>query len=180
MLHLPAYNEVKHLEGVGNFAVKKYYKFPYRFFYRKKLKMILEMMGNKHYYNILDFGCGEACIFKPELLKHCERYIGYEQGDVFNPNWSFDCIVCASVLEFVSLPATLRRLHKVLKPGGDIIVASPMDNTLSYLYFKMIGDDNSRNTHNEIVAELSKVFKFEQYNSWMGLYFCVKAIKKLH
>jgi hypothetical protein len=178
MLHLPPYYKVRHLEGTGNFAVDSYYKFPRRIFYRHKLKMILDMMGDKHYYNILDFGCGKACIFKNDLCGRSDRYIGYEQGDVFNPNWKFNLIVCASVLEFVNLPSTLKMLEGVLAPGGEIIIASPMDTTLSYLYFKLIGDTKGRNTHNEIVAQVSKVFKFEKYESWMGLYFCLKARKK--
>lgn len=178
MLHLPPYKDVKELEGKGNFAVDAYYKFPQMLFYRHKLHMILDMMGKGIYHKVLDFGCGKARIFEKELLRHSISVKSVDIEDVINPKWKFDLIICSSVLEFCNLNHTLNMLNGILSPVGIIIIASPMDTTLSYLYYKIIGDKKQRHNHNHIVESVSKVFHIIEYKSWLGLYFCMKVRKK--
>lgn len=90
---------------------------------------------------LMDFGCG----LKPyrELFK-VDEYIGvdyraegetYEQGkvDVFYdgktlpfPDHHFDAIFSSEVFEHIfNLPEILKELHRVLKPGGKILVTCP-------------------------------------------------------
>ena len=174
-LRLPSFASLRHLEGTGNFAVKKYYTFPYRFFYRHKLRMIVNLMPRKEiYHNILDFGAGSG-IFEPELKRYALFVKRFDTNDVIDKRWRFDAIVCASVLEFCQLPHTIGLLHSLLKPGGKLYVASPMETGLTKAYFKWIKDTNKRNSHTKILSDISKQFRIEEYHSWMDLYFAVRA-----
>jgi len=182
MLHslaLPKYDKVKDYEGTGNFAVSKYYKFPWRIFYRHKLKMIVSHFDKKLYRNILDFGSGKAEIFREELQKHALQVKCIELQDEINASWKFDVVVCASVLEFTHLPVCLSTLKRVVHPNGMLVVSSPMDTWLSRLYFKFIGDKNSRHSHKEILSESSKYFFILDYQEWFGLYFSFKGYPKV-
>ena len=166
---LPKYDTLEQYEGRGNYALKKYYQFPYSFFYKHKLKMIVNLMHEK-YKNILDFGCGPG-IFTPELKRHAFFVIGFEKGDPINPLWKFDCIVCASVLDFCELEPTLITLKRLLNPKGVLLIASPMKNKITSLYLK----ENVRHHHDKILSAVSKVFKLREYHTWLGLYFSIRA-----
>jgi hypothetical protein len=51
--------------------------------------------------------------------------VGDLQGDGPLPVAVFDCIVCTQTLQMiVDMPAALRRLHSMLKPGGVLLVTS--------------------------------------------------------
>lgn len=166
---------MKQFEGKGNYAINKYYKFPYRFFYRKKLKMIVNLLPKgKVFYNILDFGSGPG-IFTDQLKQHSIHVNQFESNDVLDPRWHYDAIVCASVLEFCSLNLTISILYNILNPGGKLFVASPMNTALASLYFKSIGDKQGRNSHKSIISAVSKRFRIEKYDTWMNLYFALRA-----
>lgn len=171
---LPPYPSLKRYEGKGNWAIKKYYQWPYSLFYRHKLKMIVEMLGKKKHNNILDFGAGPG-IFTKELSKHAISVKSFDLGDVMDLRWKFDVIVCASVLEFVPLEHTLKLLKALMKPKGILIVGSPMDSKFSRAYFKFIKDKNTRYSHQEIIEAMEKVFGIVAEKSWMNLYFTAKA-----
>ena len=175
---LPPYELVRKYESQGNWAVKKYYQFPFNIFYKKKLRMIIDMLQpGKIYRNILDFGGGPAQIFKKELGKHAMSVTSYNLP-IIDPRWKFDVIVCASVLEFVSFQHTLKGLSKSLAPRGFMVVASPMDNWITRLYFWAIGDKNLRHTHTQMLKQLERYFDITEYKSWLGLYFACKAVPK--
>ena len=180
MLHslaLPPYSDVRYLEGHGNYAVLKYYKWPYRFFYRHKLKMMLSLMPRKRCHNILDFGAGQG-IFTPELKKRASFVRGIDKGDEINFKWKFDLIVCGSVLEFVSLPGLIKVFRHIIRVSGRLIVASPMDTKLSRFYFKSIGDKHQRHGHELIKKRIRRCFSIEEYKEWLGLYFALRARPK--
>jgi len=175
MLHslaLPPYSKVKDYEGQGNYAVRRYYQFPFSFFYRQKLKMIIShFKKGKIYRNILDFGAGRPEIFREELTKHALQVKCIDLLEPIDFRWKFDVVVCASVLEFTNLPICLSSLKKIVHPNGMIVVSSPMDTLLSRLYFKIIKDNNKRKTHKEIMEEAFKYFFVIKYQEWFGLYF---------
>ena len=174
----PPLSSIKHLEGKGNFAVSKYYKLPFRPFYRHKFKMIVDMIGNSKYEKILDFGSGSG-IFRTELLRHAKLVSCInEDNAIINSDWRFDAIICASVLEFCHLYSTVSRLYSLLNPGGVLYVASPMDTRLSQGYFRLIGDNKLRHSPELIKSVISGKFKIEEYKEWMGLYFALKAVKR--
>ena len=180
MLHsvqYPPLSEVAHLEGKGNFAVSKYYKWPFKPFYRHKLSMIVDMMGDSHYNRLLDFGAGSK-IFYPELQRHANFVTCVDKFSVINPSWRFDAIVCASVLEFVSLNEIVKILCYIMAPHGVIYVASPMETKLSKFYFNLIGDKLTRHSHQEIKLAIMNNFILEEWKTWNRLYFCLKARKK--
>ena len=174
-LLLPPYSELREYEGKGNYAIKKYYQFPYSLFYQHKLKMMVQMM-ERHYGNCLDFGSGPG-IFLPELRRHAKRVIGYEKNEPLHPRLEFDLIVCSSVLEFCELESTLTFLKGILKPNGHLIVASPMQSPLSKAYFSAIKDTNKRHSHVDIIKAISTKFKVVSKKEWLGLYFSLKATK---
>lgn len=174
-LLLPPYGSLKHLEGKGNYAIKKYYQFPYYLFYRHKLKMIVNMLGDKTYENILDFGSGPG-IFTSELKRHAHSVKSFEINDVIDWRWKFDVIVCASVFEFLpALNSYLNGLGQLMRYKSFMIVGSPMDTWLSRLYFKLIKDTNKRHSHIEILDALRNNFNVLDYKEWLGLYFVAKV-----
>ena len=162
------------MEGAGNFAVSKYYKLPFRPFYRHKFQMMIDMIHGKKYNRILDFGAGSG-IFREELLRHSNFVTCVDR--YCHPLWRFDAIFCASVLEFCDLSNTLRQLHNACVDGGALYVASPMDTKLSRLYFKIIGNREKRHTHKKIMKAVRDTFKIVEYKEWLNLYFAIKAIK---
>lgn len=174
-LALPPYESVRHFDGMGNFAVDKYYRWPFSFFYQKKLKMMVEMLGKDMRSNVLDFGCGEAKIFETELKRHFFNVSCADRVSDLNPLGRYETITCASVLEFVWLPTTIKRLKRLLKPNGFMVVASPLKNRLTDFYFKLIGDKESRHSHKEIMGYIMRDFRVVEYKEWFGLYFCLKA-----
>ena len=180
MLHslaLPTYQSVRHLEGKG-YAVKKYYQFPYFFFYRKKLSMMLEYLEpGRIYSSILDFGCGKAHILETSLKRSSFDVYSIDKNDKL-PRKKYEVIVCGSVLEFTNLKETILKLKSMLDKRGILIVSSPMRNWVTSLYFSAIGDHSIRNTHIEIMDELKKHFRVSDYKEWNGLYFCAKMRAK--
>jgi len=178
MLHsikYPTYESIKHLEGKGNFAVSKYYTLPFKPFYRHKFKMIIDLMGGEHFNRILDFGSGSG-IFRTELQRHSNFVFCIDKGAKL-PKIKFDAVICASVLEFCDLDDTLSDLSSMMKDGAKIFIASPMQNRLSNLYFKLVRSNFTRNSHEQIKSAVKTYFKLESYNEWMGLYFSIKAVK---
>lgn len=176
MLHslaLPTYQTVRHLEGKG-YAVKRYYQFPYLFFYRKKLSMMLEYLEpGRIYSSILDFGCGKARIFESSLKRSAFDVDSIDKSEKLLKR-KYEVIVCGSVLEFVNLKEVVLKLKSMLDKRGMLIVSSPMRNWITSLYFSAIGDRSMRNSHIEIMEELKKHFKVCDYRQWNGLYFSAK------
>lgn len=174
-LTLPPLKHIQHLEGKGNWAVRKYYKWPHKIFYQKKLCMILDLLGANTYHNILDYGAGPG-ILAPELKKRCLFLRQYEPGQTFDRRWRFNVIILGSVLEFLPhLDATLVQLKNILKPGGFIVAASPMETPMTRAYFKLINDTYKRHSHVDIIHAVNHHFKIDEYRTWMGLYFALSA-----
>lgn len=175
---LPPYELVKKFEGQGNWAVKKYYQFPFNIFYKKKFKMIIDMLTpGKIYRNILDYGGGPAEIFKKELGKHAMSVTSYNLP-LIDSRWRFDVIILGSVLEFTKPAEVLQKLRGALAPKGLIIIASPMKNFFTDLYFKLVGDKNSRLSHQTMKYEIDIHFRILDYKTWLGLYFVCKAERR--
>jgi len=171
-LILPPYEAVEHLEGIGNYAVKKYYKWPWRFFYRHKLKMLLSIFYYYH-QSILDFGCGTTKILRDSIECGHYPYFGADKLEDIKVR-KYDAIICSSVLEFTPLNYTIEKLSELSEV---IYVASPMNTWLTRLYFKLIGDDRIRNSHKEIIRAINEKYRIVKLKKWCGLYFCLKGIK---
>lgn len=172
-LKLPRYETLKAFEGKGNYAIRKYYLWPFSIFYRHKLKMIVEMIGDEYYHNILDFGSGPG-VFTEELRKHALFVSSYDVNYP-KPKWTYDVVVCASVLEFCELDTTINLLSKLVRPGGTLIIASPMKSKWTDLYFKIIGDTKIRHNQDSIAQAVNKHFQIVDYKTWFGFYFSLKG-----
>lgn len=173
-LSLPDIRTISYLDGIGNFAVKKYYKWPYAPFYQKKLRMALDMIGQRKYGRCLDYGSG-CGILVPELKKRCDSVVEFEKGNKVDDRWKFELVVCASVLEFTHLDFTLRLLKSLMYPFARLVVASPMDTKLTRAYYKAIGNKHERHSHKTIVEFVKRHFEIEKYEEWNGMYFALKA-----
>lgn len=175
---LPNYEDIKKFEGGGNYAIRKYYKFPWKFIYRKKLQMSLDMIPEYYLYStILDFGCGPAKILEAELNKYGIHVDSVDRIEDVS-NLKYGLIICNSVLEFVELKKIVKHLSDRQACGCSIIVCSPMKNFLTNLYFKLIGDKTERNSEIDIRREIEKYYFIEEYKTWFGLYFCLLGTKK--
>lgn len=178
-LTLPPYKLVQEFEGKGNYAVKKYYQFPFNIFYLKKFRMILDMMGAFRVARIMDFGCGPARLLKQELTKRSFYPVTcIDEGDTISEKTKYDTIVCASVLEFTAVSITVEELRDALSPLGHLIVASPLDSWLSRFYFWIIGDKWPRRPNAYVLSTIYKYFDVIEYKEWFGLYFVLKAKHK--
>lgn len=178
-IKLAEYDSVNRYDGKGNFAVNKYYHYPYRPFYRKKLYMIRSLLDKGRIYkNILDFGAGPG-IFTPELKRHAISVVSVNEEDFIDKRSKFECVVAGSSLEFVDdLVDSIKMLHEITYSRSQLIVASPTDGYLSRLYFKSIGDKLVRNSPSSIMAIVDRWFKIDEYHEWMGLYFSFKAYRR--
>ncbi len=176
-LTLPKYSQIIAQEGKGNWAVKKYYQFPYRYFYRHKIRMLSNMMRGNSYKAIMDFGSGPGMLSK-ELLKYSDNVKTFDIGDTVDPRWRFDAVVCSSVLEFTNLYYVLKLISLFILPDGHLYVVSPMDTKLTRYYFKSIKDTHLRHSQDTIKEVINRYFIIKEYKEWMGLYFALRAVKR--
>ena len=171
-LKFPRYDSVKGFEGQGNWAVNKYYYYPWRYFYRHKVRMIEKLLRGRKFSSIMDFGSGPGLLCK-EWEKYSDYVCPIEKGDNFIPK--VELAICASVLEFVDLPSTSKLLSEKCK---EVIIASPMTSEFTQKYFSFIGDRNRRNSHYEIITAMSQYFNFTHLEYWKQIYFCARGFKR--
>lgn len=171
-LTFPKYSQVKKYENKGNYAVKKYYFWPWRFFYRHKIRMIERAMRGDHFNSIMDFGSGPGLMYNQWKKQAHEVYL-FDKNNTQIPN--VNMTICASVMEFVPLKETF---EKLAQHTNEIVIASPMKSGWSDYYFKMIDDKETRHSHQEILDEMARYFSINYHESWLGLYFCARGIRK--
>ena len=172
-LSFPSYSSVAGYEGKGNYAVSKYYQYPWRWLYRHKVRMIERALRGNKFELMLNFGSGPG-ILDYELYKYTKFLVNYDIGCP-EINGRYDIAVCASVMEFVSLKDTFEKLSQHTE---EIIVTSPMKTSLSDYYFRLIEDKHQRHPHQDILENMVRYFSINYYRSWCGLYFCARGIRK--
>lgn len=171
-LKFPKYSIIRYFEGRGNYAVNKYYFYPHRYFYRHKVRMIEKALRGRKFDQIVDFGAGPG-VLTDQWHNYTDRVYNADIYTDYIPKCQL--AICASVMEFVNLKETFKMLADSV---DEIVVASPMETPLSILYFKKIRDLHRRKPHTEIISEMTKHFSINHYESWLGLYFCVRGIRR--
>ena len=182
-IHLPKYHKTLAalLDERGDVAYSKYYFYPYRPFYRKKLYMMRSLMDKGRIYkNILDFGSGSG-IFTTELARYTFMARAWDKANdkPLDSRARFELIVCGSVLELVDdLDESMAYLRSLSYPGSQLIMASPTDNLMCKAYFKLMGDTSRRHSPSTILKAINRWFDIVEVKHWAGLYFACKAVRK--
>ncbi len=147
--------------------VRLYYSWYAGWFYRNRLQMVANLLGDTQFKRVLEVGVGSG-IFVEHLLTQSERvagidihesYTGVEamlrqsgvdlsrvelkQGSIFEipyPDNEFDAVVCISVLEHFEDPRpALTEMRRVVKPGGIFALGFPARNQVTNALFGALG-----------------------------------------
>ena len=146
------------------YSVDSYLKPIRKIAFRKRLRMVLELMEDRKYQNFLDIGFGSG-IFLPELASWTKQLTAIDthrnieivrnivnsknisanllEADVcqmpFEDN-TFDGILCLSVLGFIQdVPRAIQEIKRVAKPKAKIIIGLPVFNFLTDICYYLIG-----------------------------------------
>lgn len=147
----------------------------------QRLRVVMNFIERRApFEQALDFGCGSG-VMLPFLGKQSKHVLGldvdllaFQQMSrrlAFPPNIevrdiaqtplaslpaaSFDLITALDVLEHVDdLPATLRGLVRLLKPGGRLVVSGPTENIFYKIGRKLAGPEYSGAYHERGIPEV--------------------------
>jgi len=189
-----------------DFTTEKYYKFPLKYLYLKKIKLAIKLLNNKKYNKLLDIGFGGGVI-TPELASRCEQYFGidvHEHIDLiknilknqninninlkkssattlpFENNY-FDCIWCMSTLEFIKdSEKAIAEINRVAKNNAKIIIGFPITNKLTDILYKLIGFKSNEahyNNHKTLLQQIKKYFKVKEIKIIPGMFLVCRVGK---
>jgi ubiquinone/menaquinone biosynthesis C-methylase UbiE len=149
--------------------VRLYYSWYAGWLYRHRLDMIANLLGQRRYDRALDVGVGSG-IFIKEMLAYADFVSGVDihntydgvramlekegvdlarvdlrQGSIFDLPYgdkSFDAVVCISVLEHFADPRpALLEMSRVVRPDGWLVLGFPARNTITDVFFRLVGYD---------------------------------------
>lgn len=174
-----------------DYTTLNYYKPLIKNLYLKRIKMGLELLGQKKFKQILDIGFGAGIII-PELSLHGSHLegvdihkninlvkqiikdeninnINLQYGDAIHLPFadnSFDCIWCMSVLEFIlDSEKVIQEIKRVAKNEAKIIIGFPITNPLTNLSYKLIGfksNETHKNNHRILIQQIKKYLKIKE------------------
>jgi len=158
-----------------------------------RFEKMLELAEPKKNEVALDFGCGHG-LFLPTLSTYYKKVTGVDIRDLPQTktmlerlgcknvevlkmdgtdlkfkDGSFDVVFCADVLEhFKDLKRPLKEIFRVLKPGGKIIINSPLE-TRFFGFIRGLAGFNKPSDHyhsaEDIYEETARLFNItEKYN----------------
>lgn len=111
-----------------------------------------ELAGMKRCQSIYDLGCGKGALVHHLVAKGYDAYgIDLQKGErviqadlnrpLPLPSQSVDCVTSLANLEHLEQPdVNLREIHRILKPGGKLILTTPSTAAkpvLEFLAFKL-------------------------------------------
>lgn len=159
-------------------------------FHRLRYHLLLELIGDRFYENLLEIGYGNG-IFMPELARRCQNLYGVDahpfrrdvaatlagqgiEAELFTgasetmpvPENSMDCVVAVGPLENVEDPGRLcREVLRVLRAGGSFLVVLPSQGVLqelrAYLWSPESSTTGERVSEYEWIAALTGHFELE-------------------
>ncbi|TSC66412.1 MAG: SAM-dependent methyltransferase, ubiE/COQ5 family [Candidatus Berkelbacteria bacterium Gr01-1014_85] len=197
-------------------TIDQYYRPVQGHLMRKRLTQAMALIPNVKVDRILDVGYGGGQFIptlaqiskepiygidtlpQPERVAKILKQEGYAtdliEGSVFKMPYKdnyFDGLVCISVMEHFEgdeLWKATQEMLRVLKPGGWLVIGSPVKNPMTdfiidhFLGFKP--DDIHPSGHKQIIAGIEKITpidKLTHFFWWMpldwSLYFCARIIK---
>lgn len=183
-LKLLAYHEY---QGVDHKDPIRFYYWPLiGSLYRKRVEMCLEMcMGGERVLEV-GFGTGLSFINLKELYQHIygldldasidqvkavyESFgldLNLRKGNVLQmpyPDGFFDTVLLVSILEHLKpddLESAFSEIHRVLKPGGQVVFGVPVERPLMVGIFRLMGVDireHHYSTHEDVLKAVEKLF----------------------
>lgn len=168
-------------------------------FYRKRLELAVDMLGDRRYDSLLEIGFGSG-ILLPELARRSTKLYGVEthdeidavrqmlkaegvdadlqQGNILHLEYesdSFEGVVCLSVLEHMSeaeLPVAVAELKRVTRPGGTVVTGFPVRNVVTDMFYRIVGfspRDIHPSSHRDIIEEMKSQFPSVIVAPWPAL-----------
>ena len=147
----------------------------------QRLRVVMDFIERRaSFEQVLDFGCGSGVLL-PFISKHSKHVLGLDvdllayqmmsrrldfsanievrdakQTPLASlPPASFDLITALDVLEHVDdLPATLRDLVHLLKPGGWLVISGPTENIFYKIGRCLAGPEYSGAYHERGISEV--------------------------
>lgn len=193
--------------------LKYYYGFFTGALYRGRIAGALTLLDGK-YNSVLEVGYGSG-VFIPTLAGIAGLVSGIDiqsdpdsvsrnlsrlgvkaslfKGDMLDADYlpdSFDLVVAISIFEHINRPKALfEKIHRVLKPGGHLLVGVPRVNNFMAKCFSLIGfkgiENHHVSGHRKVIMEAQSCFKLEKFRVFprilpeaCGLYFNMLFIKK--
>ncbi len=174
------------------------YKFLLGYIQRQRFELILKLINNYKFENLLEVGYGSG-IFLPQLSKHAEKIYGIDihlnnkiveetllnfgtkaklySGSVekipFEDNF-FDALISVSALEFVNdLDAACIEIRRILKNDGNLFVVTPGHSKLLDLGLKILTGESAAkdygNKRERTIPVLTKYFNVKEQLFFPGL-----------
>jgi len=154
------------------------------FIQRKRFQLVLALLGNNNFDQILEIGYGSG-IFMPILSKHCNKLYGIDihpfnakvnkilldygivtnlfQGSVSQmpfTNESFDLIVSVSAFEFVEdKKNTCLEILRVLRKDGIFIIVTPRESALLDLALKILTKQEAKKDYGDTRQQIVPIIK---------------------
>lgn len=143
----------------------RYYHLPLiRYFFLKRLRLVLALLGARRFDSILEIGFGSGVLL-PELSKRAVHLYGIDihgsidkvnemskkenlnavltRGDILHlpyKNETLDCVISIATLEHIKeLPEAILEIKRVLKKGGLAVLGFPVANKMSDLLLVLMG-----------------------------------------
>lgn len=148
--------------------VEYYYKPLTRWFYRRRLKMAIQALGEGPFDHLLEIGYGSG-VFLPALSDRSRQLSAFDLhtnaklvqamlskenirarlwvDDVLNISTrseEFDAVVCLSVLEHLTcqeLDQTISEMARVSRPAARIVLGFPCRNVITDAFYRIVGYD---------------------------------------
>lgn len=159
--------------------------------FRKRCRMLLDIVGNRHYDSILEVAYGSGVLF-PSLASMGNRLYGVDlhenaktvgdmlgkldvhahfmRGDAMSipcKDESVDCVVSLSMVEHLTDPgAAIGEMLRVLKPGGTLGLGFPVRNPWMDAGIRAFGFDTRKihpSSHRDILRAVEKHRPIENF-----------------
>ncbi len=176
--YLPPKHHIPILEDPINF----YYIPGFRWFFLKRLELVLSFAEGDDLGKILDVGCGTGVLF-PEFARRSELVVGIDTflqqysitglcrkedicaltawgsvEDIPFKDETFDTVSCISTLEHIAdSESAVSEIKRIMKRGGRLLAGFPVQNVITD---KLLGASTKFHiaSHRQILSAAEKVF----------------------